>query len=82
MSGEERNQYYYRQAQDRPLAEVLAEFRQASQRLIEVVEAHAEEFLIQPSTLRACRSQSWSGRCSSMTITTIIANTHRPSAIG
>ena len=48
MSFEERNQFRYRQAQQRPLAEVLAESGQVFQRLLEMIEAHAEDFLIQP----------------------------------
>jgi uncharacterized protein (TIGR03083 family) len=48
MSFEERNQFLYRQAQQRPLAEVLAESHEVFQRLLEVVEAHTEEFLTQP----------------------------------
>jgi len=48
MSFEERNQFRYRQAQHQPLAEVLAESSQVFQRLIEMVEAHSEDFLTQP----------------------------------
>ena len=48
MSGEERNQFWHQQARDRPLAQVLAESRQVFARLLEVVEAHSEEFLTQP----------------------------------
>jgi hypothetical protein len=48
MSFEERNQFFYRQAQNLPLAEVLAESHQVFQRLLEMMEAHSEEFLTQP----------------------------------
>jgi hypothetical protein len=48
MSFEEQNQFRYRQAQQRPLAEVLAESHAVFQRLLEVVEAHTEDFLTQP----------------------------------
>src|SRR5262245_44531861 len=48
MSFEERNQFFYRQAQHRPLAEVLTESREMSRRLLEMMEAHSEEFLTQP----------------------------------
>lgn len=48
MSFEERNQFWHQQARDRPLAEVLAESQQVFGRLIEMVEAHSEEFLTQP----------------------------------
>src|SRR5262245_36662842 len=48
MSFEERNQFFYRQAQHRPLDEVLAESRQIFQRLLEVMGAHSEEFLTRP----------------------------------
>jgi uncharacterized protein (TIGR03083 family) len=48
MSFEQRNQFWRQQARDLPLAEVLAESRQVFERLIEVVEAHTEEFLTQP----------------------------------
>ena len=48
MDFEERNQFLYQQARDRPLAEVLAESHAVFQRLLEVVEAHTEEFLTQP----------------------------------
>jgi len=48
MSFEERNQFRHQQAQRRPLAEVLAESREVFQRLLEMVEAHAEDFLTQP----------------------------------
>jgi uncharacterized protein (TIGR03083 family) len=48
MSFEERNQFLYRQAQDRPLAQVLAESQAVFQQLLEAVEAHTEEFLTQP----------------------------------
>jgi uncharacterized protein (TIGR03083 family) len=48
MSFEERNQFHYQQAWQRPLAEVLAESRATFQRLLEVMDQHTEEFLIQP----------------------------------
>jgi len=48
MSFEERNQFFYQQARHRPLAGVLAESRQVFQRLLEMMEAHSEEFLTQP----------------------------------
>jgi hypothetical protein len=47
MDFEERNQFFYRQAQQHSLAEVLAESQQVYQQLIEMVEAHSEEFLTQ-----------------------------------
>jgi uncharacterized protein (TIGR03083 family) len=48
MSFEQRNQFRYHQARQRPLAQVLAESHEVFQRLLEVVEAHQEDFLIQP----------------------------------
>ncbi|SRR6266508_1721016 len=48
MSFEQRNQFWYQQARDRPLADVQAESQQVFGRLLEVVEAHSEEFLTQP----------------------------------
>ncbi len=51
MDFEERNQFFHRRDKDRPLAEVLAEWRQVYQRLLEMVEAHSEEFLTQPQQL-------------------------------
>jgi len=48
MDAETLNQHFYQQNKDKPLAQVLAESRQVYQRLLELVEAHTEEFLIQP----------------------------------
>lgn len=48
MSFEQRNQLRYMQARDRPLADVQAESKQVFGRLLEVVQAHTEEFLTQP----------------------------------
>jgi hypothetical protein len=48
MSFEQRNQFWYQQARDRPLADVQAESQQVFSRLLEVVETHSEEFLTQP----------------------------------
>jgi uncharacterized protein (TIGR03083 family) len=48
MDFEERNQVYHQRAQHLSLAEVLAEWEEVYQRLLEVVEAHTEEFLTQP----------------------------------
>jgi uncharacterized protein (TIGR03083 family) len=48
MDFEQRNQFWYQYARDRPLAEVLAESEQVFSRLLEVVAAHTEEFLTQP----------------------------------
>ena len=48
MSFEQRNRYWYQRDRDRSLAEVQAESKQVFGRLLEVVELHSEEFLIQP----------------------------------
>jgi hypothetical protein len=40
--------HWYQQARDRPLADVQAESQQVFGRLLEMVEAHSEEFLTQP----------------------------------
>ena len=48
MDFEQRNQFRHQQTRDLPLAEVLAESEQVFGRLLEVVEAHTEEFLTQP----------------------------------
>jgi hypothetical protein len=46
--GEERNQFRYHQVRQRPLAQVLIESHEVFERLLEMVEAHQEDFLIQP----------------------------------
>ena len=48
MPFDERNGHIYRQNRDRPLAEVLAESREAFDRLVAGVEAQTEAFLIEP----------------------------------
>lgn len=48
MSDDERNEIFYQQNRDRPLADILAESRQAFQSLLEGVQAHSEAFLIEP----------------------------------
>jgi hypothetical protein len=48
MPFEERNQRIYLEYRDTSLDEVLAESRQAFQKLVEGVEAHDEAFLIEP----------------------------------
>jgi uncharacterized protein (TIGR03083 family) len=48
MDFDERNDRIFQQNRNRPLPEVLAESRQVFQRLLEGVQAHAEEFLIEP----------------------------------
>jgi hypothetical protein len=45
---DERNEIVFQRNRDRPLADVLEESRQAFQRLLEGVEAHSEEFLLEP----------------------------------
>lgn len=47
----ERNEIVFQQNRDRPLAEVLADSRQAFERLLVGVQAHAEAFLIEPQQL-------------------------------
>jgi uncharacterized protein (TIGR03083 family) len=48
MDEETLNQHFYNQSKDKPLAEILAEWRRVSDRLVEVVERHEEAFLIEP----------------------------------
>jgi len=48
MIGDARNDILFERTRDRPLAEVLAESRQAFQLLLEGVEGHTEAFLIEP----------------------------------
>ncbi|MEO7913280.1 MAG: maleylpyruvate isomerase N-terminal domain-containing protein [Roseiflexaceae bacterium] len=48
MDFEQRNLFWHQQTRDRLLAEVQAESQQVFRRLLEVVEAHSEEFLTQP----------------------------------
>jgi uncharacterized protein (TIGR03083 family) len=48
MDFEQRNQFWHQQARDRRLADVQAESQQVFSRLLEVVDAHSEEFLTQP----------------------------------
>ena len=48
MDFDERNDRIFRQNRDRPAADVLAESREAFRRLIAGVDAHSEEFLIEP----------------------------------
>jgi hypothetical protein len=48
MDFDARNDRIFQQNRDRPLPDVLAESRQVFVRLIEGVQAHAEEFLIEP----------------------------------
>src|SRR5690348_11563018 len=45
---EQRNQFRHQQTRGLPLAAVLAESEQVFGRLLDVVEAHTEEFLTQP----------------------------------
>jgi len=55
MDFEQRNLFWHQQGRDLPLAEVQAESQRVFGRLLEVVEAHSEEFLTQPQQLRARR---------------------------
>ena len=48
MDFEQRNLFWYQQARDLALAEAHAESQRVFGRLLEVVEAHSEEFLTQP----------------------------------
>jgi len=48
MDFEQRNQFWHQQARELSLAEVQAESQRVFSRLLEVVEAHSEEFLTQP----------------------------------
>jgi uncharacterized protein (TIGR03083 family) len=48
MDFEQRNQFRHQQTRDHSLADVQAESQQMFNRLLEVVEAHSEEFLTQP----------------------------------
>jgi uncharacterized protein (TIGR03083 family) len=48
MDFDERNDRIFQQNRNRPLPDVLAESRQVFQRLLEGVQAHSEEFLIEP----------------------------------
>ena len=48
MDFDERNDLIFQQNRHRPVEDVLAESRLVFQRLVEAVEAHAEEFLIEP----------------------------------
>src|SRR5215217_8860809 len=48
MDFETLNQHYYQLNKDRPLSEILAESEQVFKRLLEVIELHSEEFLIEP----------------------------------
>ena len=48
MDFEQRNLFWHQQARDRSLADVQAESQQVFSRLLEVVQAHSEEFLTQP----------------------------------
>jgi len=48
MDFEQRNQYRHQQTREHSLADVQAESQQMFDRLLEVVEAHSEEFLTQP----------------------------------
>jgi len=48
MDFEQRNLFWHQQTRDRPLADVQAESQQVFSRLLEVVEAHSQEFLTQP----------------------------------
>ncbi len=57
MDFDERNDLIFQQNRNRPLPDVLAESRQVFQRLLEAVQAHSEEFLIEPHNLRARRSR-------------------------
>jgi hypothetical protein len=50
MEIEQRNQHYYDQDRELPLDEVLANADETFHRLLEVVAAHDESFLIQPQT--------------------------------
>jgi uncharacterized damage-inducible protein DinB len=51
MSEEERNQFFYEQARDRPLEEVLEESEGVFLRLLEMVAAHEEQFLVTPQEI-------------------------------
>lgn len=51
MDYETRNLFLHRQTQARPLADVLADSHQTFNRLIELLEAHTEEYLTQPQQL-------------------------------
>ncbi len=48
MDFEQRNQVWHQQTRNRPLGDIQAESQQVFGRLLEVVEAHSEEFLTQP----------------------------------
>ncbi len=48
MDFDERNDRIFQQNRHRLVEDVLAESQQVFQRLVEAVEAHAEEFLIEP----------------------------------
>ena len=48
MDFEQRNLFWHQQTRERPLTEVQAESQWVFSRLLEVVEAHSEEFLTQP----------------------------------
>ncbi|MDQ2998204.1 MAG: ClbS/DfsB family four-helix bundle protein [Chloroflexota bacterium] len=48
MDFEQRNLFWYQQTRELSLAEVQAESQRVFSRLLEVVEAHSEEFLTQP----------------------------------
>jgi uncharacterized protein (TIGR03083 family) len=48
MDFEQRNLFFHQQTRDRPLADLQAESQQVFSRLLEVVEAHSQEFLTQP----------------------------------
>src|SRR5215212_8045204 len=48
MDFEQRNQFRHKQTRDQSLADIQAESQQVFDRLLEVVEAHSEEFLTQP----------------------------------
>ncbi len=48
MDLDERNDRIFQQNRHRLVEDVLAESQQVFQRLVEAVEAHAEEFLIEP----------------------------------
>ena len=52
MHWEPRNQLIYEKVKDLPLEQVLAESRQAFERLIEAVEAHSEQFLTEPQQFK------------------------------
>jgi hypothetical protein len=48
LSVDQVNQQHFQQSQQHPLAEVLAESQHMFQQLIALIEAHPEEFLIEP----------------------------------